>query len=198
MSALRSAFAFSGGRLLEPLGNITLMRAYRLLVVVALLATVIPRSSTSGQPDADPILVFKGYSEGVTNTSRVAKFELHNRSSETLRLSYYGTKSPLSAPFLTRFTAPIKPNTTNSNWLVTATLGSWFEEDRELPPGQRLLLNYPLLPGRPTAEVGIEYYVDAVEKTNRYEVWCLQAVFYQANTSNIAPGFLERPAGGSK
>jgi hypothetical protein len=159
---------------------------------------VIPRSSISGQPDAAPILVFKGYGVGVTNTSQVAKFELHNRSSETLRLTYQGTRSPLSAPFLTRFTAPVKPNNTNSNWSVTATLGSWFEDDRELPPGERLLLNFPLVPGRPAAEVGIVYYVDAAEKTNQYEAWCLHAVSYQANTTNTAPGFLESPAGGSK
>jgi hypothetical protein len=169
-----------------------------LIIVIALWAAVIPRSSISGQPDADPTLVFKGYGLGATNTSQVAKFEFHNRSSKTLRLSYEGAESPLSAPFLTRFTAPAKPNNTNSNWSATATLGSWFEEERQLPPGQRLLLNFPLVPGKPAAEVGIVYYVDAAERTNRYEASCLHAVSYQANTTNTAPGFLEPPAGGSK
>ena len=180
------------------LGNFTIMRARRLLVVIVLLSAFVPRISRSGQPDAGPILIFKGYDVGVSNTSRVAKFELHNRGSETLRLSYQGTTPPLSAPFLTRFTPPVKLNNTNSNWSVTATLGSWFEEDRELPPGSRLLLNFPLVPSRPTVEVGIEYYVDGAGKTNRYEAWCLRAVSYQASVTKPAPDFLERPGGDSK
>lgn len=174
-----------------------MMRTHRFLVLVAgvtALAPVIPFTSMGGQPDVDPILVFKGYSAGATNNAQVAKFELRNRSSETLRLSYQGTTSPLSAPFLTRFTAPVKSHHTNSNWAVSASLGSWFEEDHELPPGQRLLLNFPLVPGKPAAEVGIEYYVDGAEKPKRHEVWCLQAVCYQASTTNTPPDHPESSA----
>lgn len=181
--------------------QISTMRAHGFLVLVSggiTLATVIPLSSTSGQPAADPILVLKGYSVGVTNTAQVAKFELHNRSSQTLRLFYQGTTSPLSAPILTRFTAPLQPPKTNSLWAVNATLGSWFEEDRELPPGQRLLLNFPLVPGKDSVQIGLAYYVGGTEQTNRHEIWCSQTVRYQTSITNTPLDHPKPAAGGSK
>jgi hypothetical protein len=89
-----------------------------------------------------------------------------------------------------------------------------------LLPGQSLLLEFPLVPGKPASQVGVDFYVGNFrdgndflsnlqtpllgsnvsfkdkaafywEKTKRrfkalkrYEVWCPQAVCFQAGTTN--------------
>jgi len=105
----------------------------------------------------------------------------------------------LSAPFLSRHVTLVEStNTGSTNWAIRASLGHYFEEDHELSSGQRLPLNFQLMPGKPAMEIGIQYYVDGADLTNRHETWCPQVVCYQPGKSKTQSREPERPAGDKK
>ena len=196
------------------------MKTKSLVLLCAIVLTVIAAVIlSSAHRDAEPVLVFKGYRSTPTNATQVANFELRNMSSRVIWLSFGGREFPLSATFLER---PLvrPPNTNNTQWTISASIGSYFEQGEKLLPGQNLLLEFPLVSGKPASQVGVDFYVgnfrdgndflsnldtpllcsDASfnekatfywEKTKRrfkavkrYEVWCPQAVCFQASSTN--------------
>src|SRR6266404_3885388 len=124
-----------------------MMKTQRLILLggIALTAIVALRL-TSAQQNADPVLVFKGYSLAPTNTTQVANFELRNTSGRAIWLYYSGTEFPLRAPFLERPIAAQPPtNNARQTNVYSLSLGSFFMHGEELPPGQKLLLEVPLI-----------------------------------------------------
>ena len=106
----------------------------------------------------DPVLVFAGYSSVPTNATRIANFELRNASHRAIWLSYGGREFPLAAPLLERHVGvPTKAN--SSQWNISASIGSYFEEGKRVLPGRSLLLEFPLVSGQPASQVGVAFYV---------------------------------------
>src|SRR5205807_484251 len=120
-------------------------------------------------PDADPVLVFNGYGSASTNTAQLANFELRNTSSRAIWLPYSGREFPLRAPFLERPMAAQPPaNSARQTNVYSFSVGSFFMQGNKLPPGQKLLLEFPLASGRPASQVGVNYYVGTFKDGNDF------------------------------
>jgi hypothetical protein len=132
-----------------------------LLAIVAVLAL------THGPRDADTVLSFQGYSLK-TNGTQVACFELRNKSRSDIWLRYGGTEFPLRAPFLERPTViPEKTQNADTSCCVVSA-GSYFMTGERLSPAQTLLLEFPMVSGKPALQVGVEYYVGNFKDGNDF------------------------------
>ena len=182
-----------------PFGNARRISAMKMPILGSLgvIAVTAALNLASAQSDGHPVLLFRGYGSDETNKAKVAKFELRNTTTKTIRLDYEGSKPPLTAPILVRAVTPVKPSDTN--WSVRASFRHWFTEEHVLLPGKTLRLEFPLVPGDAAVQVGLEYYLnrleDHAEKPERREVWCPQAVCHQASTSDSSAAHREGSPG---
>jgi hypothetical protein len=146
------------------------MKTQRLVFLgVIILGFVIGLNLLYAHSDADPVLVFKGYSPSATNTTQVAQFELRNMRSRAIWLYYSGREFPLGAPLLERPVAvPARREDTQQTNVYSLSAGSFFMHGDKLLPRQSLLLEFPLSSGKPASQVGIYFYVGRFKDGNDF------------------------------
>ena len=146
------------------------MKTQRLIRLgVIILTVIIGWNLLNAHPHANPVLVFKGYGPAATNTAHLANFELRNTTSKSIWLCYSGAEFPLRTPFLER-PIVVRPKTDNPQHtnIYSLSVGSFFMHGDELPPGQKLLLEFPLDSGKTASQVGIAYYVGNFKDGNDF------------------------------
>jgi hypothetical protein len=133
------------------------MKTRRVALLISVLAAAVGGGVFFGtRPTPAPVLVFDGYSGSVTNRKLFANFELRNTTGRTIWLLYSGEEFPLSPPFLERPIA-VQPQLTNGVGL-NFEIGHVFSTGEKVPPGGKMLLEFPLHPGEPAKQVGLRYY----------------------------------------
>jgi hypothetical protein len=138
------------------------------LAVAAVLASLLA-SGRAGRPSGTPALAFKGYSTRATNGEQIADFELRNTTTRAIWLCYSGGQGPLRAPFLERpINIPANTGDNKETNVWELNIGSFFITGKKVLPGRSVPLEFPLTPGTPTTQVGIDYYVGRFKDGNDF------------------------------
>jgi hypothetical protein len=121
------------------------------------------------RPDGEPLLIFKGYSARTTNGTQLATFELRNPSKRAIWLCYSGTEFPLKAEFLERpMTVPTCEENTQQTNVYILSVGSFFMQGEKVLPGGSLMLEFPLISGKPASQIGVCCYAGKFSDGNDF------------------------------
>lgn len=176
----------------------TTMKPKRLITLLSVIVIVIGGwlyfNSRSGSV---PELVFKGYQTVATDGQSVAKFELRNTTRKTIWLCYLG-RGPLGPPFLRRSAAASQKPTSHWGTNIIVTAGSFFEGARNMRPGDRVELEFPLRSDDGPQQVGIMCYGGSFTDSNDFlsqlstptwANWKGKAAFYWHKLNRRLKGF---------